>query len=110
MAHRWGAGVSVDTIMRFGDLAVRGDDDPRAAAKAWTEAGFDDEMTARWLQARCFDPEAAREMADLGVLPEQAAKRTRDGAGESYIDTIAYKVAMGQLSPRQGAARAASSR
>ena len=31
-------------------------------------------------------------LADLGVTPGQASKRTRDGAGESYIDTIAYKV------------------
>jgi len=106
----WGAGrTSVDTIKRFGELADRGDD-PAAAAKAWTDAQFDDEMTARWLAARCFDPQSAREMADLGVTPEQASKRTRDGAGESYIDTIAYKVSMKQLSPRQGAARAASSR
>jgi hypothetical protein len=106
----WGAArTSVDTITRYGDLADRGED-PAVAAKAWTDAGFDDELAGRWLAARCFDPESAREMADLGVTPEQASKRTRDGAGESYIDTIAYKVAMKQLSPRQGAARAASSR
>ncbi|MEA2220260.1 MAG: hypothetical protein QOJ35_2886 [Solirubrobacteraceae bacterium] len=106
----WGAArTSVDTIKRYGELADRGDD-PAVAANAWTSAQFDDEMTTRWLEARCFDPGAARELADLGVTPEQAAKRTRDGAGESYIDTIAYKVSMRQLSPRQGAARAASSR
>ena len=106
---RWGARVSEDTIRRYGDLADRGDG-PAAAARAWTEAGFDDEMTTRWLEARCFDPESARELADLGVTPGQASKRTRDGAGESYIDTIAYKVSMHHLSPRQGAARADSSR
>jgi hypothetical protein len=106
----WGAArTSVDTITRYGDLADRGED-PAVAAKAWTDAGFDDELAGRWLAARCFDPESAREMADLGVTPEQASKRTRDGAGESYIDTIAYKVSMKQLSARQGAARAASSR
>jgi len=110
MPTHWGAArTSVDTIMRYGELADRGDD-PAEVARAWTEAEFDDEMTARWLDARCFDPTAARELADLGVTPEQASKRTRDGAGESYIDTIAYKVAMKQLSARQGAARAASSR
>ena len=106
---RWGARVSAETISRYGDLSDR-HDDPAAAAKAWTDAGFDDETTAGWLEARCFDPVSARELADLGVTPGQASKRTRDGAGESYIDTIAYKVAKGQLSPRQGAARAASSR
>ena len=106
---RWGARVSADTIRRFGDLADRGDD-PEAAAKEWTDEGFDDESAAAWLEARCFDPESARELTELGVTPGQASKRTRDGAGESYIDTIAYKVSMGQLSARQGAARAASSR
>ncbi len=106
----WGAArTSVDTIKRFGELADRGED-PADVARAWTKAQLDDEMTERWLRARCFDPVAARELADLGVTPEQASKRTRDGAGESYIDTIAYKVAMKQLSARQGAARAASSR
>jgi len=106
----WGAArTSVDTIARYGELADRGED-PSVAAKAWTDAGFDDEATARWLDARCFDPESARDLADLGVTPGQASKRTRDGAGESYIDTIAYKVSMKQLSARQGAARAASSR
>ena len=106
----WGAArTSVDTIKRYGELADRGED-PAVAAKAWTDAGFDDEGTAKWLDARCFDPDKARELADLAVTPGQASKRTRDGAGESYIDTIAYKVSMGQLSARQGAARAASSR
>jgi hypothetical protein len=110
MPMHWGAArTSVDTIKRYGELAERGED-PADVARAWTEAQFDDEMTGRWLEARCFDPEAARDLADLGVTPEQAAKRTRDGAGESYIDTIAYKVSMKELSARQGAARAASSR
>jgi hypothetical protein len=106
----WGAArTSVDTIKRYGELADRGAD-PADAASAWTDAGFDDEATGRWLDARCFDPVSARELADLGVTPGQASKRTRDGAGESYIDTIAYKVSMKALSARQGAARAASSR
>ena len=110
MPTHWGAGkTSVDTIKRYGELADRGED-PADVAQAWTDAEFDDEETAKWLDARCFDPEAARDLADLGVTPGQASKRTRDGAGESYIDTIAYKVSMKQLSARQGAARAASSR
>ena len=52
---------------------------------------------------------SARELADLAVTPGQATKRTRDGRRD-YIDTIAFKVASGDLSPRQGAARAGSSR
>lgn len=97
-----------ETITRFGDLADRGAD-PAEAAKAWTDAGFDDDETAKWLEARCFDPQAARELADLRVTPAQATKRTRDGRRD-YKDTIAFKVASGDLSPRQGAARAGSSR
>lgn len=95
------------TIERFGELADRGGE-PAAAAEAWTKAGFGDEDTARWLGARCFDPEAARALTDLGVRPEQAAVRTRDGG--DYLDTIAYKVAAGDLTARQGAVRSLSSR
>ncbi|MDQ3145840.1 MAG: hypothetical protein M3R01_02710 [Actinomycetota bacterium] len=101
------AWTSVATIRQYGEFAGRGD--PSAAARAWTDAGFDDAMTARWLAARCFDAPAARAMADMGVAPEQAAKRTRDGGG-GYVDTIAYKVANGDLTARQGAARTLSSR
>lgn len=100
--------TSVDTINRFGELAGRGQD-PAATAKAWTDAGFDDEQTAKWLEARCFDPESARELAELAVTPAQASKRTRDGRRD-YLDTIAFKVSSGDLSARQGAARAGSSR
>ncbi|HWI08226.1 MAG TPA: hypothetical protein VNT54_12025 [Solirubrobacteraceae bacterium] len=100
--------TSVDTIKRFGELADRGDD-PRKAARAWSAEGFDDEEAAQWLEARCFDPQAARDLADLGVTPGQAGKRTRDGRGD-YIDTIAFKVSSGDLSARQGAARCMSSR
>jgi hypothetical protein len=100
--------TGAETIRRYGELADRGGE-VEAAAEAWTQCGFDDEMAARWLEARCFDPEAARALADLGVSPEQAAVRTRDGKGE-YIDTLAYKVASGDLTPRQGAVRSLSSR
>ena len=108
MSHWSQSRTSVDTIGRYGELADRGED-PAVAAKAWTDAGFDDEQTAKWLEARCFDPQAARDLADLGVTPGQAAKRTRDGRRD-YLDTIAFKVASGDLSARQGAARASSSR
>jgi hypothetical protein len=102
------ARTSVETIRQYGELATRGGD-PGVAARAWTDAGFDDEMTARWLAVRCFDPEAARVLANLNVKPEQAAARTRDGGGD-YADTIAFKVANGDLTARQGAARCLSSR
>ncbi len=97
-----------ETIKRYGELADRGDD-PALAARAWTSAGFDDPIAASWLEARCFDAAAARALAELDVTPGQASKRTRDGKG-GYIDTIGYKVAMGDLTARQGAARCLSSR
>jgi len=100
--------TDAQTIRRYGELADRGHD-PAEAAQAWTDAGFDDAMTARWLEARCFDAPTARALADLDVTPGQAARRTRDGGGD-YADTIAYKVAVGDLTPRQGAARCMSSR
>ena len=96
------------TIRQYGELADRGGD-PEAAAQAWTDAGFDDATTARWLAARCFDAAAARELAGMSVTPEQASARTRDG-GDGSINTIAYKVANGDLTARQGAARTLSSR
>lgn len=96
-----------ETIEQFGELALRGGT-ARDVAQAWTKAGFGDETTTQWLKARCFDPEAARALAELGVAPAQAAVRTRDGG--SYIDTIAYKVAAGDLTARQGAVRSFSSR
>jgi hypothetical protein len=99
--------TNIETIARYGHFADRGAG-AEVAAQAWTDAGFGDEMTARWLDARCFDANAARALAELGVAPEQAAVRTRDGGGD--IDTIAYKVANGDLTARQGAARCLSSR
>ena len=100
--------TSAETIERYGDIALRGGD-AGDAAQEWADAGFDDEATAKWLDARCFDPQTARSLADMGVSPAQASMRTRDGGGD-YRDTIAYKVANGDLTPRQGAARAMSSR
>jgi hypothetical protein len=105
----WGAPrTKPETVARFPELAERVGD-PAQAAAAWSGAGFDDERTALWLEARCFDPGAARNLEELDITPAQAAKRTRDGRGD-YLDTIAFKVAAGDLSARQGAARAGSSR
>ncbi len=101
------ASTGAETIKQYGDLADHGGD-ADAAAQAWTDAEFDDETTARWLKARCFDPQAARALAELGVTPGQAGARTRDGG--NYIDTIGHKVAKGELTARQGAARCLSSR
>ena len=94
--------TSAETIERFDKLADRVGD-PAQAAEAWTEAGFDDESTAKWLSARCFDPQAARALADMGVTPGQAACRTRDG-GEGRPNTMRVKGANGKPTVRPGAA------
>jgi hypothetical protein len=100
--------TGAEVIRRYGELAHRRGS-AEEAARAWTDSGFDDATTAKWLEARCFEPDAARSLAGLGVTPEQASSRTRDGSG-NYVDTIGYKVANGDLTPRQGAARSMSSR
>jgi len=102
------ARTSVATIERHGQLACPAGRAAGAVAQAWTDAGFGDELTARWLDARCFDARAARALT-FGVTPEQAAARTRAGEG-GYIDTIGFKVASADLTVRQGAARSLSSR
>ena len=102
------ARTGAETIRRYGELAEQGRA-AEVAAQAWSAAGFDDATTAMWLEARCFDAQAARELTDLGVTAQQAGVRTRDG-GDGHVDTIAHKVARGDLSPRQGAARCLSSR
>jgi hypothetical protein len=102
------ARTSRATLERFAQLAERLGG-AEQAARAWSEAGFDDETAARWLASRCFDPGAARALAELGVTPLQAAARTRDG-GDGTLQTIGFKVASGALTPRQGAARSLSSR
>jgi hypothetical protein len=100
--------TGAETIRQYGELAERGGS-AEAAAQAWSDAEFDDETTSKWLAARCFDPQAARALADMGVSPHQAAMRTRDGGG-GYVDTIAFKVSSGDMTARQGAARSMSSR
>jgi hypothetical protein len=49
-----------------------------------------------WLEARCFDPEAAEDMDEVGVTPDMASVRTDAGSG-GYVDTVGYKVAAGDL-------------
>ena len=46
-----------DVIERRGYCADRAD--PDAATEAWEETGFDAGEVDEWLNARCFDPEAA---------------------------------------------------
>ena len=83
-----------DVIERRGYFAHRGD--PDASIEAWEETGFEAGEVDEWLSARCFDPDAAEDMDDLGITIEMAAMRTGAGSG-GYVDTVGYQVAAGDL-------------
>lgn len=83
-----------DVIEEHGHFAHGGVVDE--AVEAWSEGGFEAHEVAEWLAARCFSPEAAREMADAGITPQMAAMRTGAGAN-SFVDTVGFKVADGDL-------------
>ncbi|HYO90231.1 MAG TPA: hypothetical protein VEQ40_01280 [Pyrinomonadaceae bacterium] len=71
---------------------------PEEVARRWIDAGFDDaEEVDVWLRARCFKAERAQALEAAGFTPEQAALRTKAGAGD-YEDTIAYKLNNNDLS------------
>lgn len=83
-----------DIVERHGHFAHGGN--PEDTAETWAESGFTADEVDRWLMARCFQPAAARDLADAGVTPEMASTRTEAGAGD-YVDTVGFKVADGDL-------------
>jgi hypothetical protein len=93
-----------ETIRRISRVLERyhgpalGDAPAARVAQEWIDAGFDDpEEVDDWLRARCFRADGARALEAAGITPEQAAIRTQAGSS-SYEDTIAYKLARGDLS------------
>jgi hypothetical protein len=83
-----------DVIERHGHFAHGGN--PDDTSETWAESGFEAPEVDEWLNARCFDPSAARDLADAGVEPEMARMRTSAGAGD-YVDTVGFKVSAGDL-------------
>jgi hypothetical protein len=83
-----------DVIKRHGYFAHRGN--PDAASEALEETGMESVEVEEWLEARCFDSEAAEDMDDVGITPDMASVRTDAGSG-GYVDTVGYKVAAGDL-------------
>jgi len=66
---------------------------PEAAARLWVEHGFDDaEEVESWLDASCFDADAARRLDQAGITPEQAALPQPGG------ETLASRLTRGELS------------
>jgi hypothetical protein len=85
-----------EALERCGNAALSGAP-ARAVAYRWLSHGFTDaEEIADWLAARCFEPDRAHELERAGFTPEQAALRTAAGRG-GYEDTVAFKVARGDL-------------
>jgi hypothetical protein len=83
-----------DVIERHGHFAHGGN--PEDAAETWTATGFEAHEVDEWLRARCYDPGAARDLADAGVSPEMAQMKTSAGAGD-YTDTVGFKVSTGDI-------------
>lgn len=83
-----------DVIEAHGHFAHGGN--PDDTAETWAESGFEAPEVQEWLNARCFDPNAARDLADTGVTPEMARMKTSAGAAD-YVDTVGFKVSDSDL-------------
>jgi hypothetical protein len=83
-----------EVVERHGHFAHAGNPDDTTAT--WAESGFEAEEVDEWLGARCFDPGAARDLADAGVDSVDARMKTEAGAG-NYMDTVGFKVCVGDL-------------
>lgn len=83
-----------DVIERHGHFAHGGN--PDDTAETWIESGFEADEVEEWLNARCFDPSSARDLADAGVSAAEARVKTEAGRGD-YTDTVGFKVSAGDL-------------
>jgi hypothetical protein len=83
-----------DVIERHGYFAHGGN--PDDAAETWAESGFEAHEVEEWLRARCFNPSAARDLADSGVTADLAQMKTSAGSSD-YVDTVGFKVSDGDL-------------
>lgn len=83
-----------DVIERQGHFAHGGN--PYDTAEAWIESGFEADEVEEWLNARCFDPSSARDLADAGASAADARMKTDAGRAD-YTDTVGFKVSTGDL-------------
>lgn len=83
-----------EIISSYGEFAHGGE--VEAVAAEWIDENFTPSEADTWLSARCFYASAARKLADAGITPEKASKKTSKGIG-GYTDTIGYKMANGDL-------------
>lgn len=70
-----------------------GDRAPVTSAREWRAADFNTERARAWLEAGCFQAEAATELAALGVTPTQAALRLPLVQLDGRAERIGYAVA-----------------
>jgi hypothetical protein len=83
-----------EVIDKHGHFAHGGN--PDDAAETWVESGFEADEVEEWLLARCFNPSAARDLADSGVTADMARMKTSAGSGD-YVDSVGFKVSDGDL-------------
>lgn len=83
-----------EVIDRHGHFAHGGN--PDDTTETWAESAFEGHEVDEWLNARCFDPSAARDLADAGVTAVDARMKTDAGRGD-YTDTLGFKVSAGDL-------------
>lgn len=83
-----------DVVERHGHFAHGGN--PDDAAETWAECGFEAHEVEEWLRARCYDPNAARDLVDAGLDAEMAAMKTSAGSSD-YVDTVGFKVSAGDI-------------
>lgn len=87
----------VGALVSHGDFATGAN--VVGSAKEWLRKGFSAAEVGEWLDARCFDPEAARAFCEWGLRPEHAAVRTGEGIG-GYEDTLGYKLSNNDIGLR----------
>lgn len=92
-----------EILDRDPDRLIGHPDDRGRVIDLWEATGMTPDEVERWVEAGAFEPEAAVEMRDAGVTPEQAATRT-DAGHSDYEDTVAAKVSNGDLSIGQALA------
>lgn len=85
----------VAIIKQHGDFAY-GNSSPEDVAIEWDDYDFQAEEVDAWLTARCFCPDAAHELTESDISPEQAGEITDEKVG-GYVDTIGYKISNNDL-------------
>ena len=91
--------TAIATILRAaGEFAHGGT--PDTTAGQWHLLGFAPDEVRTWLDARVFDPTAAKQLRDLHITPERAATRV---TVSGYTDTVGYAVSNGDMTARHAA-------